>query len=226
MQIARDLTESRAFAGYANKKPIEKIEQTDRLGKDDFLKLLVTQLQTQDPLEPMSNEDFIAQTAQFSSLEQMENLNKAVSGQTELQRTMTNMSAIQFVGKNVQAYGSKFQLKNGMPVQLKADLPQQSDVVFEVYDQNNKKVSFANLGLQRAGQINTVWTGKDLQGNQQPDGSYTIRVSAINAQGVAIDAKPIISGPVNGISYQDGNAKLSVNGDFISPQEIISATIN
>lgn len=72
------------------------------LGKDDFLKLLVMQLKNQDPLEPLKNEEFIAQLAQFNSLEQMINLNKSFEGMLALQ-TLSN--AASFIGREVAWYG-------------------------------------------------------------------------------------------------------------------------
>jgi flagellar basal-body rod modification protein FlgD len=68
------------------------------LGKEDFLKLLILQMQNQDPLEPMKNEEFVAQLAQFNSLEQMQNLNKTMASQTNLQSVSQTASLI---GKSV-----------------------------------------------------------------------------------------------------------------------------
>lgn len=73
---------------------------TQGLGKDDFLRLLVTQLQNQNPLEPLKNEEFVAQLAQFNALEQMQNLNKAMGLLGDLQIMQTTSSLI---GKNVKA---------------------------------------------------------------------------------------------------------------------------
>lgn len=71
----------------------------DTLGKEDFLKLLVLQMQNQDPLDPVKNEDFIAQLAQFNSLEQMQNLNATMSTMSSLQ-TLADTSGL--IGKKVQ----------------------------------------------------------------------------------------------------------------------------
>jgi len=71
----------------------------DAMGKDDFLKLLVLQLQNQDPLEPMKNEEYLAQLAQFNSLEQMQNLNKTMSAMSNVQ-TLSNTAGL--IGKQVE----------------------------------------------------------------------------------------------------------------------------
>ena len=84
---------------YSNENAGSNVKtSSDSLGKDDFLNLLVTQLKNQDPLEPMKNEEFIAQLAQFNSLEQMISLNKSFDTMLDLQQ-MTNASAM--IGKEV-----------------------------------------------------------------------------------------------------------------------------
>ncbi|WP_026585531.1 flagellar hook assembly protein FlgD [Bacillus sp. J33] len=74
---------------------------SDILGKDDFLKILMTQLQNQDPLNPMQDKDFIAQMATFSSLEQMTNMNSTMNQLLAFQEQSQLMSYNQFLGKNI-----------------------------------------------------------------------------------------------------------------------------
>ena len=88
------------------------------LGKDDFLKLLVIQLKNQDPLEPLKNEDFIAQLATFNSLEQMTNLNKSFEGMLALQ---TLSYASSFIGKEVAWYAEDGTLMNGTVLEVELD---------------------------------------------------------------------------------------------------------
>ena len=100
--------------GLSSKAPNTQLADEKRLGKEDFLHLLVTQLRYQDPLEPMKNSEFIAQTAQFSALEQMQELNKSMESQMSLQRTMSDMMKTQYLGKTVQVPGSKVQLTDNI----------------------------------------------------------------------------------------------------------------
>ena len=111
MQIGRDNSKQTdgmllsKLGGLDSKKPITELVGEERLGKEDFLNLLITQLKYQNPLEPMKNSDFIAQTAQFSALEQMQKLNKSMESQMSLQRTMSDMMKTQYqtqyLGKTV-----------------------------------------------------------------------------------------------------------------------------
>jgi len=92
------------ITGLSNVEALQNVTQsrstTQLLGKDDFLRLLIEQLKHQDPLEPVDNQEFIAQMAQFSSLEQMQNLNKNFETMALLDMTS---SAMNFLGRNVQA---------------------------------------------------------------------------------------------------------------------------
>lgn len=82
----------------ANQLPVDSREAKNVLGKDDFLKLMLTQMQQQDPLDPMDNQQMLAQMAQFSSLEQMSNLNQTL---TDGQNTDSFMGATRLLGKDV-----------------------------------------------------------------------------------------------------------------------------
>ena len=86
----------------------QQVLENDELGKDAFLTLLTVQLQNQDPMDPVKNEDFVAQLAQFSSLEQLQGINEAVSGSAdaqatiEVQRAIEANTAVSLMGKQVE----------------------------------------------------------------------------------------------------------------------------
>ena len=81
---------------------------SSELGKDTFLRLLTTQLQNQDPLNPMANEDFIAQLAQFSSLEQLQGVNTQLEGLAMINTSMNNASMVNLLGQEVVAVSDSF----------------------------------------------------------------------------------------------------------------------
>ena len=88
-------------------------EDKTTLGKDDFLKLFVAQLQNQDPLSPMESTEFTSQLAQFSSLEQLTNVNQNLDYLLMYQSSMNNAEAINFIGSTVKASGSSIGVKDG-----------------------------------------------------------------------------------------------------------------
>ena len=79
-------------------------KDSSRLGKDEFLKLLITQLKHQDPVNPVDDKEFIAQLAQFSSLEQMQNLNTNLSDMMMAQQQLTARPAMQMIGREVELF--------------------------------------------------------------------------------------------------------------------------
>jgi len=92
-----------------NSKTVTKMADDDSaLGKDDFLKLLIAQLSAQDPLDPMGAQDFSAQLAQFSGLEQMTNVNSNLEILQKLQTASQNTSSLNLIGKTVESYGNAF----------------------------------------------------------------------------------------------------------------------
>ncbi|MBB16194.1 hypothetical protein CMK22_13035 [Candidatus Poribacteria bacterium] len=231
MQIGRDNSKqangtllSRP-SGLESKTPITQLAGEDRLGKEDFLNLLVTQLKYQDPLEPMKNNEFIAQTAQFSALEQMQELNKSFESQMSLQRNISDMMRTQYIGKTVQVPGSKVQLAGGKPVEIGASLSAPAGVRFEMYNERGEMVSSTNLGMQNAKTVSVFWDGRDQEGVLQPDGDYTFRVIGINETGESVQVEPLMSGQVSKISYEDNETRLYVNGESILASEIVSASM-
>jgi flagellar basal-body rod modification protein FlgD len=211
--------------GLGSKTPITQLADEKRLGKADFLNLLVTQLKYQDPLEPMKNSEFIAQTAQFSALEQMQELNQNVESQMSLQRNMSDMMKTQYIGKTVQVPGSKVQLADGKPVEIGASLSAPAGVRFEMYNERGEMVSSTNLGMQNAKTVSVFWDGRDQDGVLQPDGAYTFRVKGINQTGESVQVEPLMSGQVSKISYEDNETRLYVNGESILASEIVSASM-
>ncbi|MCP3026118.1 flagellar hook assembly protein FlgD [Halobacillus sp. A5] len=85
---------------YLNNQPPKK-SGSDDLGKDDFLKILMAQLQNQDPLDPMEDKEFVSQMAQFSSLEQMTNMTSTMTDFTESQNSLPVVQYSGLIGKEV-----------------------------------------------------------------------------------------------------------------------------
>ena len=235
MQIGRDNSKQTdgmllsKLGGLDSKKPITELVGEERLGKEDFLNLLITQLKYQNPLEPMKNSDFIAQTAQFSALEQMQKLNQSMESQMSLQRTMSDMMKTQYqtqyLGKTVQVPGSKVQLTDGKPVEIGASLSAPAYVQFEMYNEGGEMVSSTNLGMQHAKTVSVFWDGRDQEGTLQPDGDYTFRVIGTNQADGSVQVKPLMSGQVSKVSYEDNETRLFVNGESILASEIVSASM-
>lgn len=183
---------------------------TKTLGENDFLKLLTAQMQAQDPLNPMDSANFAAQLAQFSSVEQLTNINTQLTNMAASQTSLQNTMASDLIGKKVVVTGNKATL-NGqavMPFTLPSDA---STVSVSVYDATGALVKTAVLGQEAAGNNSFTWDGKDQNGNTLPAGQYTFAVNAVDGSGQAITATPLTSGTVTGISFNNNVTSLTLD---------------
>jgi flagellar basal-body rod modification protein FlgD len=106
------------------------------MGKDDFLHLLVTQLQNQDPLNPADSSEFTAQLATFSSLEELQNISSKLSDVSTSQSVLTNSQAVDYIGKRIQAIGDQTYVNNGQADPIEFNLDQDAAGVYvKIYDQ-------------------------------------------------------------------------------------------
>ena len=202
------------------------------MGKTDFLKLLVAQLQHQDPLQPMNNTEFVAQLAQFSSLEQQIESNQNLSMLQVGQAAMTNSQVASLIGKVVEAKGAGVQLaKKGSTASLNFTLPGAAkEVTIKVKDSKGNLIRTLNLSNMNAGLNAVTWDGKDSMGNAMTAGSYSLSYAAKDAAGKSLAVSSKFSGVVTGVSYKNGvpvleigSAKVRV-GDVIAVRQAASTT--
>ena len=184
------------------------------LDRDAFLKLLVTQLRYQNPINPLNNEQFISQTAQFSSLEQLQNLSESLNTLTELQESSSAMALLNLVGKHVVAESSTFSLSDGSPVNLSYSLSADADVTITIYSSDGVPVRTMDMGPQSSGDHSFVWDCLNDGGVRMPDGNYTFSVSAIDANGDDVGVSETISGIVSSVIL-GGEPRVSIGGLYI-----------
>jgi flagellar basal-body rod modification protein FlgD len=148
------------------------------LDKDAFLKLLTTQLQNQDPLNPTDSTAFTAQLAQFSSLEQLSNVNETLN---------------------------TLKMKGGQPVSCDYELPAAAkSVVVTIYDATGNFVRDYQKTALAAGKQSLTWDGRDRNGNTVADGAYTFEVQALDQKGAKLNVTTFSKGTVTGVTFEDG----------------------
>lgn len=183
--------------------------KSSTMGKDDFLQLLVTQLQHQDPLNPMDSTGFTAQLAQFSSLEELQNINKTLGSVGTSQTILTNSQAVDYIGKRIQAVGDQLELTDGEPVSIEFNLNQNAAGVYvRIYDLYGEFVQDLEPGPLSAGLQSVTWDGMDHRGQQAQDGAYRYEVMAMDADGNTMSVTSFTNGTVNGVYYKNGLAYL------------------
>jgi flagellar basal-body rod modification protein FlgD len=201
-------------------------DPTRTLGKDDFLRLLTVQLQHQDPLSPVDNEDFIAQLAQFSSLEQLEDINANLKDGIDLDLILTqvlnNTAAAGLIGKTVIAEGSSVHLDETGSSEIHFDLDSAADhVVIRILDESGVVVEILREDDLAAGRNQVTWDGKDSQGNMRAQGNYTVEIEAYDSQDNQIGATPLLIGEITGVRFENGEARLMVAGLELGIGEIV-----
>ena len=149
------------------------------LGLNTFLKLMVTQMNNQDPFKPMENGDFLGQIAQFGSVTGLEKLNTQIA---DLGASLTSGQALQagsLVGHEVLVNMDVGRLQTGQSIRGQVELENSSsDLTLRVYDQVGQLVREIPLGSAQAGTQSFAWDGTDNGGSYVPPGFYKVRVSA------------------------------------------------
>ena len=141
------------------------------LGKDDFLNMLITQLQHQDPLNPADSTEFTAQLAQFSSLEQLSNINNSLKSMEQFQASLTHSQAVSYIGKEITATGNGVELIEDQPATCHFELESAAAMVaVSIYDATGGFVDSFETGQLGAGRQSATWNGQDLNGNTMPPG--------------------------------------------------------
>ena len=192
------------------------------MGKDDFLSLLVAQLKAQDPLNPMDSTGFTAQLAQFSSLEQLQNINSSLGTIGGSQSVLTNSQAVEFIGKNIKAIGNTVQVTGGESQSVQYSLEGDAAGLYvKIYDQQGNFIRQIESGPQNEGQRELAWDGRDYLGGRAPDGVYTYEVAAIDTQGNSVTATTFAAGEVTGVNFKDGLAYLQCGAQEIRMGDVI-----
>lgn len=176
---------------------------TSAMGKDDFLKLLFTQLKYQDPQNPVDDREFAAQLAQFSSLEQMTNLNSSFNDLKSVMESQSKFGVLAAVGKTARVEGDALvQSADGSYTGLFSIDANAAGVSVAVTDANGNPVRVLTLGAKAAGEYAFAWDGTLANGSKAPAGLYRFAVSALDEQGKDIIPTQYVEGTITGVSLE------------------------
>lgn len=157
----------------------EREVKSNDLGKNEFLELLVAQLNNQNPLEPQENGEFIGQLAQFSTVEGVEKLNSSMETILSGYQSSQALQASSLVGRKVIVPSDKAVVDTAETFKASLVLPVSSSNVFvNVYDSAGTVVNRINMGQQESGNVSFMWDGKDSKGNLMPPGTYKFEAQA------------------------------------------------
>jgi flagellar basal-body rod modification protein FlgD len=197
------------------------------VGKEDFLKLLVTQLQYQDPLNPAESTEFTAQLAQFSSLEQLTNVNENLEYLQLYQASINNAQAVDFIGKTVTTKGNSVSVSDGVSENIAFELPgDAADVTISIYDASGQLSATIEAGALGEGKQTITWNAEDQDGNTVSDGDYTFEVGAVDSEGNVVEVSSFSKAVVTGVTFEDGVTYLMAGGRKIPMGDVVEVLGN
>ena len=191
----------------------------------DFLTLFVTQLKHQDPLEPMESSEFTNSLANLSSVEQAVNMNSNLEKLIGMFESNQVTDSASYIDKTVEFDSSQFELKNGK-AQFSYILDENSQGTPIAITDDKGNLVLQTEGSKLAGKHGFLWDGKDANGNQMPDGVYSLTVGAENKSGDIANVKTTGTGTVTGVSFEAGKTIVEVLNVGISMEDILSIRSN
>lgn len=213
-------------AEFRTLQDLNKESGRKELGQEDFLELMTTQLQNQDPLKPMENGDFLAQIAQFSTVEGIGDLNENFASLSDSLVSNQALQATNIVGRKVLAPTGVAALKQGDSVRGTVELPAASgEVVVNVYDQSGQVIRRLEMGSQPAGSVDFQWDGLKNDGTFATPGNYFISAEAsIDGQFESVDS--LLASEVRSVTLSNsGGLLLDLDGigslDFNEVRQIL-----
>lgn len=202
-------------------------QQSASLSEDfsQFLTLLTTQLQNQDPLSPMDSTEFTNQLVQFSQVEQQINSNQKLDSMLQLQLASISSVALGYVGMDVSYLSAEMNYDGTNDVTVNYSLGESAQVAkMNVYDEEGTLI-YNTDAPKSVGQNKIVWTGITNAGTQAEPGTYTVSIDAATAEGTPIDTSTVVSGRVKGIESQNGVVYLLIGERAVSLATVVNAKL-
>ena len=191
---------SQATTASAGASKSGATEETS-MGKEDFLTLLVAQLQNQDPLNPDDATEFTAQLAQFSSLEQLFTLNESMNSLVSSNASADRLSILSTIGQEVVFHGDKINY-SGSPLEIGYSIDGPAAEVTLALQQNGATVATLHGSKLNEGNHFITWDGLTSEGKEAPVGEYRVVVSAKAVQGESVAIAPLVKSEVTGVDLQ------------------------
>lgn len=201
--------------------------QGAKLAEDfnQFLILLTTQLQNQDPLNPMDSNEFTNQLVQFSQVEQAINANQKLDDLVSLQLGSVSSVALGYVGLDVNYISSEMSYDGESPITVKYALGQTAaEAKINIFNEQGQLV-YSDRVTKDAGSHEFVWDGSHQGGGKVAAGTYSVSIDALDSDRKSIDTSTVVSGHVRGIESQNGIVYLLIGERAVPLGQILNATL-
>jgi len=196
------------------------LSSANTLDESDFLNMLITELQNQDPTNPVDSTQLASQLAQFSQVSELQDMDTDIknssSANLALTQSVNNTMAATLIGKEIKAnsntitYDGTTQPTIGMTLSSSA-----ADVKVTIEDSNGDVIRKIDAGPEPSGDSTITWNGKDDSGNALQAGNYTFSISATDSSGNTVSSAYFTLGTVTGVKYTSSGTYLIVNGSDI-----------
>lgn len=230
-KVSADLTGGNVKSNVDKTGDTKVFEAANKqLGKQDFLQLLVTQLKYQDPMQPTENQEFVAQLAQFGSLEGTQNINSSieklsekiealVANQTGASTAISNATATNLMGKYVRVSASDIVYTSGQkkPVEISVHTDVGADSVLSVLDSEGEIINV--MPLQSGAETKINWDGTRMDGTKAPTGNYSLKVTS--RDGTQDTGYAYFEDKVAGIAYSKTGMRLEIKGQSIAMDKVM-----
>ena len=188
-------------------------KESSSMGQKDFLTLFTTQLKCQDPLDPVKNEAFVAQLAQFSQLEATTSMDQTLKTYVDCMAGERMMSSTNMIGKTVAVPDAPAVIQGDKPAQGFVNLPNGAEgVKLEVFNDKGQLMATQVMGTQKMGDMPWIWDGSNDAGNKVPDGNYFFKATVVS-QGKTTTPPVNVLSTVKGVNQAiDKSIMLEVAG--------------
>jgi flagellar basal-body rod modification protein FlgD len=196
-------------------------KKNDALDQADFLRLMTTQLQQQDPLKPMDNSQMVAQMAQLSTVQGITDLNTTVAGFQQQMSSDQILRGAALVGHDVLVPSSKFALESEGDAAGVVAAPSAGIVTVDVTDANGTVVRQISVEAEAAGEVAFAWDGKDANGNRLEPGSYGIKANHTATNGDSKTLSTYVQAPVESVTVGSDGLFLNLKGLGTAPIDYV-----
>ncbi len=197
------------------------VEDRTTLGKDDFLKLLLVELQHQDPTEPMDSEKILSQTSQLATLESAQNTNDALERLAESLGASQQFSTIAAIGKTADLGSNAIGHDKGNISTFEVYFPQEIAAgSLEILDNDGNIVSTMNVEENPSGVYKFDWDGTLSNGSAAESGIYYITASYSNPEGDALTTR-MGAYPIESVRFEDGNTLVKVGSTYVPLENVV-----
>ena len=221
-----DILNKVADPNWVDPAKVRRSVGSDKLDKDAFLKLLLAQLQHQDPTNPLKSHEMAAQLAQFSSLEQLSNINKGIESMAQSQSPDTNFDALKLIGKAVETDSGQIirtEGDKGHEISFKL-MKSATEAEVKIKALAGNELKTLKLGNLPEGKNEVYWNGVDEEGTVVRPGSYKVEIVAKASNGSKVHAETKIKGTISGVNFTPTGPLLMIGSQKVPLKDVKTIT--